>query len=188
MFAMAGLERFSDIELLRSLTRDDHAAYNELFNRYFSLIYAHAFNKLQDEDQAKDVVQEVFATLWFNREKAVAIEDLAGYLFTATRNRIFDIYAHQQVRQKHVDSINEYVNHTFFIPTDHLIRERDLQAYIDKQIAELPTKMRLIFELSRKEQLSYKEIAERLSTTENNVSKQVNNALRILRTKLGGTF
>ena len=69
--------------------------------------------------------------------------------------------------------------------TDHLIREKQLKAYIEKEIQALPPKMRAIFEMSRKEHLSYKEIAAITNTSENNVSTQVNNALRILRAKLG---
>jgi RNA polymerase sigma-70 factor (ECF subfamily) len=185
---MAGLRSLSDTELLRLLGQDDHDAYSEIYHRYFHLIYVHAIKKVQNEDQAKDVAQDVFTYLWFKREKTSQVNDLAAYLFTAVRNKIFDLFAHKQVEQKHVDSLQKFYTKNPMYPTDHQTRERNFQAYIDKQIAELPPKMRLIFELSRKEQLSYKEIAERLETSENNVSKQINNAVRKLRTKLGSMF
>jgi DNA-binding NarL/FixJ family response regulator len=63
-----------------------------------------------------------------------------------------------------------------------------MRAYIEKQIQALPPKMRRVFQMSRNENLSHREIAERLGTTEDNVSKHVTNALRILRTKRGGCF
>ncbi len=71
------------------------------------------------------------------------------------------------------------------MPTGHRVRENDLKAYIEKEIQALPPKMKQIFELSRKAHLSHKEIAEKLDTSENNVSTQITNALRILRTKIG---
>ncbi|SEN07355.1 RNA polymerase sigma-70 factor, ECF subfamily [Mucilaginibacter gossypiicola] len=185
---MAGLSSLTDNELLRLLGQDDHNAYSEIYHRYFHLIYVHAFKKIQDSEQAKDVAQDVFTYLWFKREKSSEIKDLAAYLFTSARNKIFDLFAHEQVAQKHIDSLQAFYSKNPIHPTDHQTRERDFQAYIDKQIAELPPKMRVIFELSRKEQLSYKEIADQLDTTENNVSKQVNKAVRVLRTKLGSLF
>ncbi|WP_431199640.1 RNA polymerase sigma-70 factor [Mucilaginibacter sp. P19] len=185
---MAALSFLSDNELLRLLGQDDHNAYSEIYHRYFHLIYVHAIKKVQDKEQAKDVAQDVFTYLWFKREKTSQVNDLAAYLFTSARNKIFDLFAHEQVEQKHVDSLQKFYSKNPIHPTDHQTRERDFQAYIDKQIAELPPKMRLIFEMSRKEQLSYKEIAEQLDTTENNVSKQVNKAVRVLRTKLGPMF
>jgi RNA polymerase sigma-70 factor (ECF subfamily) len=182
---MLKYKEISNDELVSLLKASDHSAYTEIYNRYFQLIYIHAYKKLQDKEQAKDVVHDVFAYLWFKRERISQVNDLAAYLFTATRNKIFDLFAHEKVEQKHYDSLQNFHTRNTTYPTDEQARERDFKAYIDKQIANLPPKMRQIFELSRKDQLSYKEIAERLETTENNVSKQVNNAVRILRTKLG---
>lgn len=92
---------------------------------------------------------------------------------------------HEQVKTKHLDALKAYLSTHTTAPTDHRARENELRAYIEKEIQALPPKMRQIFEMSRKENLSYKEIAEKLDVSENNVSKQVNNALRVLRTKLG---
>lgn len=181
---MASHKKLSDNELLELLKESNHSAYTEIYNRYFYLIFTHAYKKLRDEEQAKDIVQDVFATLWFKRELNLLTTNLAGYLYTAVRNKIFDWFAHQQVQSKHVDSINHYLSELTSVPTDYRIRENYLKGYIDKEIQALPAKMRKIFELSRYEQLSHKEIAKQLDISENNVSKQVNNALRVLKTKL----
>jgi RNA polymerase sigma-70 factor (family 1) len=185
MLAMAEYKTISDNELIELLKGSDHSAFNEIYHRYFYLIFTHAYKKLPNEEQAKDIVQDVFASLWFKREVNLPTSNLAGYLYTAVRNKIFDLFAHQQVQSKYLDSLNAYLTTQVNIPTDHLIRENQLKAYIEKEIQALTPKMRLIFEMSRKENLSHKEIAEKLGTTENNVSTQVTTALRILRTKLG---
>ena len=182
---MADLKKFSDVELLNLLRDSDHAAYGEIFRLYFYLIFTHAYKKLGDEEQAKDVVQDVFAALWFNRESNLPVSNLAGYLYTGVRNKIFDLFAHEQVKKRHVESLKAYLSVHGSVATDHRIRENQLRAYIDTEIEALPPKMRRIFEMSRKEQLSHKEIAAALGTSQNNVSKQVNNAMRLLRTKLG---
>jgi RNA polymerase sigma-70 factor (family 1) len=182
---MASYSNLSDDELIQLLKESDHRAYTEIYHRYFYLIYTHAYKKLRDEEQAKDIVQDVFAALWFKRDSNLPNSNLAGYLYTAIRNKVFDLFAHQQVISKYIDSFQDFLTKQTSIPTDHLVRENDLKAYIEKEIQALPPKMRRIFEMSRKENLSHKEIAERLNVSENNVSKQVNNALRVLKTKLG---
>jgi RNA polymerase sigma-70 factor (family 1) len=182
---MTDYKAISDNELISLLKESDHSAYNEIYHRYFFLIYTHAYKKLRDEDQAKDVVQDVFAALWFKKDSNLPTSNLAGYLYTAVRNKVFDLFARQQVQSKYIDSLHVFLINTTSVPTDYRIRENDLKAYIAKEILALPPKMRKIFELSKNEQLSHKEIAKQLNISENNVSKQVNNALRILRTKLG---
>src|SRR5665213_1708319 len=173
---MEAYRNISDAELVRRLKESDHTAYNEIYRRYFRLLYSHAHKKLQDEDQSKDVIQDLFATLWFKRESMSPSINLAGYLFTAVRNRVFDLFAHRQVESRYIDSLKDYLETHVSVPADHLAREHELSAYIDRAIDKLPPKMRIIFEMSRKENLSHREIAEQLGVSKNNVSKQVNNA------------
>lgn len=182
---MLDYKKISDTELINLLKESDHSAYNEIYHRYFYLTYVQAYKKLRDEEQAKDIVQDVFASLWFKRDLNLPQSNLAGYLFTAVRNKIFDLFAHEQVKTKYIDSLKDYLSKNIIVPTDHLVRENQLKAYIEKEIQGLTPKMRMIFEMSRKDNLTHKEIAEKLGTSENNVSTQITTALRILRTKLG---
>jgi len=148
-------------------------------------MFVHAYKKVRDEEQAKDIIQDLFTNLWFKRESNSIGTNLAGYLFTSVRNKIFDLFAHEKVKGDYILSLRDFMSSAGNADTDHLIREKQLKAYIDLQIQALPPKMRAIFEMSRKEQLSYKEIAKITNTSENNVSTQINSALRILRAKLG---
>ncbi|WP_295769289.1 RNA polymerase sigma-70 factor [uncultured Mucilaginibacter sp.] len=173
----------SDQELLFLIKDEDHSAYKELYDRYYFLLFSHAYKKVNCADEAKDIIQDVFTKLWVNRN-ALPANNLAGYLYTAVRNKVFDIYAHEKVKSKHVKAFQNYViQHSD--AADHLIREKQLRSVIDQEIEQLPPKMRHVFELSKKHHLSHSEIAEQLDTTENNVSKHVNNAIRILKFKLG---
>jgi RNA polymerase sigma-70 factor (family 1) len=175
----------SDGQLLYLFEKGDQVAYTEIYNRYFYLLYCHAYKKLRDEEQAKDIVQDLFATLWAKRNVKLSTGNLGGYLYTAVRNRIFDFFAHQKVESTYIQSLMNYISTVKSVATDSLVREKEFRACIEKEIQALPPKMRLIFELSRIENLSHQEIAAKLNISENNVSKQVNNALRVLRTKLG---
>lgn len=174
----------SDLELTALLKEGDAAAYTVVYNRYFNELYIHAYARLRDKEEAQDVVHELFATLWNKRAELMFKSSLPAYLYTAVRNRILDVIAHQQVESRYVTSLQHFIEEGYCI-TDYQVRERQLAALIEKGISELPPKMRAIFELSRKHAMSHKEIAEQLNLSEQTVRTQVKNALRILRLKLG---
>lgn len=182
---MADYSILSDNELIDLLKESDHVAFTEIYRRYAYLLLVHAYKKLQYEEQAKDVIQDLFTSLWLKRDIVIADGNLAGYLYISMRNKILNLLARQKVESKYIHSLNNYIVTNSNSSTDHLVREKELKAYIHKEIQALPRKMRVVFELSRNEQLNNREIALRLDTTENNVSKQVNRALRILKAKLG---
>lgn len=177
----------SDSEVFKLTKASDHFAYTEIYHRYFHLIYRHAFKKLRGEDVAKDVVQDVFTTLWLKRSVIAVESNLAGYLYTAVRNRIFNFWAHERIESSYWDSFTGHLDMERYadVSTDHRIRERQLMDYIERQVEAFSPRMREIFELSRREHLSHREIAEQLHTTEANVAKQIGNALRLLRAKIG---
>ncbi len=177
----------SDLELASLIKADDQLAFAELYDRYKGALYVHAFNLLRDKEESRDVLQQVFATFWTKRKEMVLHSQPLGYLYTAVRNRIYNVIAHKQVESKYIASLAEYAS-SWDGDTDHLVRRNQLMQIINKEIEQLPEKMREVFELSRKGNLSHKEIAELLNISEKTVKNQVNNALKILRVKLGILF
>ncbi|SDE41844.1 RNA polymerase sigma-70 factor, ECF subfamily [Mucilaginibacter pineti] len=183
---------YHDNELLDLLNREDHLAYTEIFNRYSAPLYAHAYNKLRNEDDAHDVVQEMFLKLWDKRARfgdGLTAGDerkinLAGYLFTGVRNAIFDMIRHRNVAAAYEESFLKFDTQHYPI-ADYLIREKQFAELIEKEIAALPPRMREVFELSRKDNLSYKEIALKMNIAESTVADQMKKALKILRPKIG---
>ncbi len=172
----------SDNELIVLLKDSSHAAYAELYQRYYRLLFVHAYKRLKDKEQVKDIVQEFFVSLWDKRETITMRSSPAGYFFTAINNRVIDYFLHQEVKEKYISSFARFLA-TEQVKTDYLVREKQLQAFIEKEIEQLPPKMREIFQLSRKENLTHKEIAERLSISEKTVDRQVSNALFRLKTR-----
>lgn len=172
-----------DEVLFNLMKSEEEGAFKAIYERHFDGLYVHACRKLQNKEEARDVVQEIFATLWDKRDSITLTASLPAYLYTAVRNRILNIISHKQVESVYVQSLQQYIDEGF-CQTDHLTRTNQLNSMIEKEVAALPTKMQEIFELSRKKYLSHKEIAAQLNLSEQTVKKQVNNALRILRTKL----
>jgi len=181
---MATYKELSDLELITLVKADNEGAFGEIYHRYKAALYIHAFNLLRDREESKDVLQQVFTTLWTNRKGFELRSHLSGYLYTAVRNTIFKIIAHKEVESKYISSIANFMSKQECI-TDYRVREEMLAAIIEKEIAELPDKMREVFELSRKENLTLKQIAVTLNISEKTVKNQINNALKILKPKLG---
>jgi len=183
---MDTIKTLSDAELVDLLKSGDQLAYTEIYDRYILILLNHAYNKTRDREEAKDIVHEVFTTLWARRENFNCQSNLSGYLYAAVRNNILNQVVHNDVKGKYLASIAQFINNNNSqIITDHLVREHQLSSIIEKEIAELPPKMREVFELSRKQHFSHKQIAEKLDISEQTVSKHVTNALRILRVRLG---
>lgn len=180
---MTRYNTLSDSELTDLLEADDRLAFAEIYDRYFSLLYLHAFNRVRDKEEAKDVVQELFAFLWANRQSIEFKTNLSNYLYTATRNRILNVIGRKQVHERYRLKLPAEIAAPAL--TDHLARERQLTEIINKEIQALPPKMRVAFEMSRKYHMTYKEIAGKLDITEQSVRSHVKNALKVLRVKLG---
>jgi RNA polymerase sigma-70 factor (ECF subfamily) len=173
----------SDDKLVALLKQGNEQALKEIFTRYNKLLYSYAYKKLEDQEEAKDLVQDLFIRLWSNRESFLLKTSLPSYLFRAVRNRALDIFAHKKIKSDYVASFQVFID----LPqstTDYLVREKDISALIDREIQSLPPKMREIFILSRKENYSHKEIAKKIGISEETVTKQIKRALKILRLRL----
>lgn len=173
----------SDNELSFLLTRDDEQAFAEIYDRYFGILFVHASKKLNDAEEARDLVQQLFETLWLKRDRVSPEGNLSSYLYTATINRVMDLFAHQKVENKYIDSLQAFIDQDHVL-TDYRVREKEMAKLIEREIDALPPKMREIFVLSRKENKSHKEIAEELGLSELTVKTQVKNALKILKGRL----
>lgn len=171
-------------DLFSLMKLEDEGAFKEIYERYFDGLFVHACRKLQDREEARDVVQEVFANLWDKRESITLTGSLQSYLYVAIRNRILNIIAHRKIESGYAASLQHFLDKGI-CHTDYLARTNDLNSAIEKEVSALPSKMQEIFALSRKQYLSHKEIARELNLSEQTVKKQVNNALKILRVRLG---
>lgn len=177
----------SDNDLLTALKAGRSSAYKEIYDRYWQVLYRFSRKMLQDENIAKDVVQEVFTILWAKRESQNANIPLAAYLYTLTRNRILDLVKRSKVENRYLESLTSFIQLNHATP-DRLYIEKELYDQIEREIQHLPEKMRRIFEMSRKEYKSNQEIADELQISNKTVKNLLSTALKTLRNKLGDTI
>ncbi len=181
---MPAYNSLTDLELIDALRSGDTVSYTELYNRYFRLLYGYAYKKLRDKEQSKDLIQNFFTTLWLKRQEIQIDHSVSGYFFTIINRRIIDYFLHKEIEHKYIESFAAFLP-AETIETDHLVREKQLLHFIEKEIQSLPARMRKVFELSRKEHLTHKEIAIQMGIAESTVDRQISNALSILRARLG---
>ncbi len=182
---MEKYSEFSDMVLVSLLKADDRGAFTEIYNRFKGILYVHAYKKLGNSKEAEDVVHDVFAQLWFKREKLnIETGNLAGYLYTTIRNTVLTTISRKGYADQYLSAHWQDMSMENAV-TDYRLRENQLREIIEKHVAALPKKMRLVFELSRNAQLSHKEIAEQLGISESTVKSQINSALHLLKSKLG---
>ena len=173
----------SDVELTTLLRSGDRQSFVEIYDRYWPMLFIHARRMLRDDDEATDVIQDIFTNLWAKSSEFVLQSSLSAFLYTSTRNKAIDLINRNKLKTSYLTSLQGYYEKGEFI-TDDVILERELINRIEEEVQRLPKKMRAIFELSRKHHLSYKQISEITQVSEGTVKKQMHNARKILRLKL----
>lgn len=177
------LQSINDKQLIKLIQSGNSKAFEELFGRYWELLLAAALHRLQSRDLAQDVLQELFVDLWEKRETLAIHTNVKGYLNRALKNRIINKIKSEAVRDKYEKMILEHyeVNN---LSTGHRFSEQVLKEEIRKETAKLPVRCREVFELSRMEQMTHKEIGEQLNISPKTVENHIGKALKILRPKL----
>jgi RNA polymerase sigma-70 factor (ECF subfamily) len=184
---MAAYSSYADAELIALLKSGDKTAFSEVYQRYWPLLFRHARKLLQEDEGAKDVVQDVFISLWAAVFEFNECTALSAYLYASTRNKILNTFRRNKVASAHLESLEKFMEQGTNV-TDHLVREHMLAKQIEDEIANLPPRMREVFELKRKHHLSYKEIATVMNISELTVKTQMNKAIGTLRGKLGNSM
>lgn len=184
---MALYSSYTDEQLVVSLRSGDTVAFTEIYERYWDKLLIYVTRVIRRPSDAEDIIQELFVSIWRRREDLHIERGLSTYLYTSAR---YGAIRHIQSNSTYAHYLDRLAAHmsAFAMRDDNLESEffsRELEGQIDKLIEELPEKMKEVFILSRKQHLSYKEIAERLSISEETVRKQIYKSLQILRNRLG---
>ena len=172
-----------DSALIQGLQKQDEAAFEVVFKTHYKNLRAYAFTITNDNAAADEMVQNVFFKLWERTETLTISGSIAAYLYRAVNNESLNYLKHLKVRAQHqlfVRQRNE--ESTAGAATDVQVKELELK--LRQALNELPEQCRTVFQLSRFEELRYREIADRLQISVKTVENQIGKALKILRTRL----
>lgn len=173
----------TDSELIDSIRNGDHGAFEQLFDRYWDFLFAIIYRRLQDEDQTKDLVQDIFIYIWNNRKTIYAEPTLEPLLVRTARNQIVSLYRKEQVRLVGEHELLQKLSR--MDETDDLLLSKEVGQLIDEELTKMPMNMRKCFQLSRKEGKTISEIALQLLLSEQTVKNNISEALKRLKTGLG---
>jgi len=170
----------TDTTLLSLWRNGDERAFDMIYSRHFIRLLNLAYKKTGNMEASQELVQDVFLSL--HRQLPTLQEQtvLENYLFIATRNRIFN-YHRQLLLQMKKEAILRNQLPVVGGDSQERLELKELETKLRAKIQELPQQCRTVFLLSRDEQLSNKEVAERLQISVNTVEQHMRKALRILR-------
>ena len=165
------------------LAQRDEAAFEQMFKTHFKRLNAYAFTILRDEIQAEDMVQQVFFKLWERNENLSLTGSISSYLYRAVHNESLNYIKHQKVRSNHQLNVAYNMKNEVEHPAKKIMAG-ELEKKIHTALNELPEQCRTIFQMSRFDELKYREIADKLGISVKTVESQMSKALRLLRVKL----
>jgi RNA polymerase sigma-70 factor (family 1) len=173
------LSKYTDEALLKQFSTGDKPAFREIFNRYWDLLYKNAYKVLRSHEEAEEIVQELFASLW-NRREALRILNLSHYLKSAVRKRIVDSLRSKMVHEKYWEYYKRFMpDHSS--ATEETISYNELDLEIRRAITRLPERSQLVFRLNRLEGRSVSEIASFLNLSERAIEYHLTKSLKELR-------
>lgn len=165
--------------------------FDSIYINNFSRLFLFAKEYVLFDEEAENIVQDIFLMLWEKREALRVDVSLTAYLFTLVKNKCIDFLRHQMVEQMYSENVkheyNEELNVKLFAleSFDHnFSSEEDIETLLRNAIDKLPERCRLIFIKSRIEGKKYKEIAEELNLSVNTVEGQISIALKKFREEL----
>lgn len=180
---MSETQTSNDKLLLQQLILGNEKAFLSIFNTYRNEVYAYSLSILKSQIYAEEIVQEVFLKIWIKRKKLDASLALKPYIIVITKNMCLNFLKKAAYDTKMREELF-YQSQKSFNPIYNEIRDKELEDLQKKALDLLPPRRRLIFEMSRNENKSYKEISQELGISMNTVKSQMNKALETLRTFL----
>lgn len=172
--------QLTDSELLNLLYKNDEFAFAEIYDRYWEKMTLHVLKVIHSPEDARDIIQEVFISIWKRRQELLISGPLGAYLLKSVRNLAIKHIEKNISKRNFLSSLSAMLEHNPQIIQPYIECE-EMEKRLAHAISKLPSKMKEVFVMSRNEQLSYKEIATQMGIAETTVKKQVSNAIKIIR-------
>lgn len=173
------MENIQD-KLTEGLKNGDQKVFNSIFEAYYAPLCRYCTQIVYDPDVAEEIVQDLFCKIWIKREELEITTSLKAYLYKAVLNHSVNHLNYTKLEDKYREYVGFSLNEGPDSPID-LLGEEDIKRILSLAVMKMPEKRRMIFEMSRKEELKYSEIAEKLNISQKTVEAQISKALDYLR-------
>lgn len=174
--------QLSDSELFNLTKQDNMQAFEALYQRHWPGLVDAAYKRLQSRQKSEDIVQEIFINLYEKREFLEIIISIKAYMHQALKFKVLNEFRAEGIRSAYATSF--FLNNVCKNDFAPYLEVKELNREIEKTLENLPEKCRQVFLLSRKENLSNKEIANELKISVSTVEKHIGKALKALKDHL----
>jgi RNA polymerase sigma-70 factor (ECF subfamily) len=172
-----------DIDILIAIRQGNERAFEQLFKQYYTSLCRYADSIVKDLDDAEEVVQTVFVTIWEKRLDIEISQLLKSYLYRSVHNHCLNRLKHNKIKEVHQEYIG-YFGEQHYEAVTEVIERNELEVKIREAIEKLPEQCKIIFKLSRFDELKYQEIANKMGLSIKTIENQIGKALRIMRVEL----
>lgn len=180
------MEKLTDRQLLSLIQEGNHAAFTNLVNRYWEEIFIYIKSRIRQSADAQDMVQDIFISCWNSRERLYVGDNgrLNAYLYQAARYTIIDYFAKPGTTVYNDILLEQAADYEKEDNFESKIYLKELEHCIREEVNLLPERLRTPYLLSREANMSMKDIALKLSLSEQTVKNNITLALRTLRMRL----
>jgi RNA polymerase sigma-70 factor (ECF subfamily) len=163
--------------------KGDRYAFNCIYEKYWEGLFLCALKKLGEKEEAEDLIQDLFVSIWMKREDFEINSSLKAYLFIALKYKIINHFEFKRVRRKHMATLKEAFDE-LDNGTSNKILAAEVERRLEGGVNKLSPKVKLVYQLSREQNLSLDEIAEKLAVSKQTVKNQISKALKALKAHL----
>lgn len=186
--AVAAPNEPNDLMLVDLMKQGNALAFRKIYDSYWEKLFAYTYNRLHIREASEEVVQDVFYSLWARRETIIITTSLSAYLYGATRHRLLNELRSAKVRKAYAADYASFLKNVYDNSNVEHQDVKDLQHLIEATISELPKNCQSVFRLSRQHYIPNQTIAERLQISTKTVENYLTQALKHIRTSLGGIW
>lgn len=173
----------AESDILTQIKAGDTGSFEQVYHAHCKALVRYANTILKNQDEAEDIVQQLFVGLWTKRDSLEVNTSLKSYLYKAVHNSSLNRIKQLQIKEGHNNQI-EYVTEKYALSPNAVLDGKEVQEAIDTAIGELPDQCRIIFTMSRYQGLKYQQIADQMNLSVKTVENQMGKALKYLRTRL----
>lgn len=178
------ISTYTNKELIKRIKKADQKAFQMLYEKLWQSLFIKAVAMLGDKDVAKDIIQEVWISLW-EKKAEIKNDNIEGYLMTAVRYKVYNKFRNSKYQNKLIEEF------TYKLKVDQgtsniddFINFNTTKKHIDAIISKLPRRCKEVFELSRFDGMKNNEIAEKLNISQRTVETHISNAIKVIKANL----
>lgn len=180
---------FNEQELINRLSAGDERAFTAIYDFYSDTVFNTAMIYTKDETESQEIVQQIFIRVWETREQLREIRSLQKWLFTSTRNKVFDHLRKQALIRRTLNGFREQQDRQHGHvgaepdedPTSQWLRQKEYGQLLEKAVSGLPPQQKLVYTLIEEMDLSFDEIANELNISKSTAKKHMEMARKYVR-------